>query len=107
MKEVYGKLLFCNPIKSIITAGQLWCHTSLIPEIWKQRQADLCDFKASLVYRASSRTDSIATEKPCLEKQQNPKQIMYICMYIHTYRQTDTPIIKTKSVHRLSSDLNI
>jgi hypothetical protein len=30
----------------------------LIPALERQRQANLCDFKAILVYRASSRTDS-------------------------------------------------
>jgi hypothetical protein len=30
--------------------------TPLIPALRRQRQADLCDFEASLVYRASSRT---------------------------------------------------
>ena len=38
------------------------------PSTWRQRQADLCEFEASLVYRASSRTGSKATEKPCLDK---------------------------------------
>jgi hypothetical protein len=28
----------------------------LIPSLGRQRQADLCEFKASLVYRVSSRT---------------------------------------------------
>ncbi|CAO2577223.1 hypothetical protein LEMLEM_LOCUS19 [Lemmus lemmus] len=41
----------------------------LIPALGRQRQADLCEFKASLVYRASSRTGTKATEKPCLKKQ--------------------------------------
>ena len=41
----------------------------------KQRQEDLCDFEASLVYRVSSRTGCKATEKPCLEKtKQNKKK---------------------------------
>ena len=39
------------------------------PSIWGQRQADLCEFKVNLVYRASSRTGSKAIEKPCLAKQ--------------------------------------
>ena len=43
-------------------------HTPLIPALGRQKPEDLCEFKASLVYRASSRIDSIATEKPCLEK---------------------------------------
>jgi hypothetical protein len=34
----------------------------LIPALWSQRQANLCEFKASLVYRASSRT-ARATQK--------------------------------------------
>ena len=40
----------------------------LIPALRRQRLADLCEFKASLIYRASSRTGSKATEKPSLEK---------------------------------------
>ena len=40
----------------------------LIPALRRQRQAKLCEFEASLVYRASSKTGSKATEKPCLEK---------------------------------------
>ena len=38
----------------------------------RQRQADLCEFKANLVYRMSSRTARACyTEKPCLKKQTN------------------------------------
>ena len=40
----------------------------LIPALRRQRQVDLCEFEASLVYGASSRTGSVATEKPCLKK---------------------------------------
>ena len=36
-----------------------------------KRHKDLCEFKARLVYRASSRTGTKATEKPCLEKNKN------------------------------------
>ena len=39
------------------------------PNTWKQRQADLCEFKASLVHKVSSRTGSKVTEKPRLKKQ--------------------------------------
>ena len=40
-----------------------WWYMPLIPALERQRQ------EASLVYRASSRTGSKATEKPCLQKQ--------------------------------------
>ena len=31
-------------------------HTPLIPALKRQRQADLCEFEARLVYRGNSRT---------------------------------------------------
>ena len=46
----------------------------LIPALGRQRQVDLCESEASLVYRASSRTGSKTTEKPCLEKPKPKKQ---------------------------------
>ena len=40
----------------------------LIPEFRRQRQVDLCEFEASLVYKASSRTAKAVSEKPCLKQ---------------------------------------
>jgi hypothetical protein len=42
---------------------------SLIPALRKQRQADLCEFKASLVYRASSRISRATQRNPVSNKQ--------------------------------------
>jgi hypothetical protein len=47
-------------------------HT-INPSTGEQRQADLCEFEASLVYRAGSRT-ARDTEKPCLEKPKNQNE---------------------------------
>ena len=54
----------------------LWGCTPLIPALGRQRQADLCEFEASLVYRESSRT--ARAEKSCLKskaKQHTHKKV--------------------------------
>lgn len=40
-----------------VAMGQSWILTSLIPAVGSHRQADLCEFRASLVNKASSRTN--------------------------------------------------
>jgi len=42
----------------------LWWPTPLIPELRRQRQAELCEFKASLVYRVNSRTAKAMQRNP-------------------------------------------
>ena len=59
--------VFLSRINILTLAGWQWWHTPLIPALGRQRQVDICEFKASLVYRVNSRTGSNATEK--LEKQ--------------------------------------
>ena len=49
-----------------------------VPSLGRQRQADLCEFEASLVYKASSRTGPKAIEKPRLEKNKTSKQTKVI-----------------------------
>ena len=45
---------------------------TLIPALMRQKQADLSEVAAILVYIVSPRTDW-ATEKPCLKKNKNQK----------------------------------
>ena len=44
--------------------AKLWWHTPLTPALGRQWQADLCEFKVSLVFKTTSRTTR--TQKPCL-----------------------------------------
>jgi hypothetical protein len=52
--------------------GQWW-HMPLIPELGRQGR-QISEFDASLVYRVSSRTAKIYTEKPCLKKKKKKKK---------------------------------
>jgi hypothetical protein len=51
-------------------AGRL--YPTLIPALGRQRQADLCEFEVSLVYRVSSRAANVTQRK--LQKP-NPNKI--------------------------------
>ena len=67
--------IFLRCLKNWVLAGQWW-HTPLIPALGRQRQADLCDLsRPAWSTRASSRTGSKATEKPCLEKKNTKKTL--------------------------------
>ena len=46
----------------------------LIPALGRQRQTDLCEFEASLVYTVSSRT-ARATQRNSVSKNKNDKQM--------------------------------
>jgi hypothetical protein len=45
----------------------------LIPALGRQKQAELCEFEASLAYRASSRTAKATYRNPVLKKQKQIK----------------------------------
>ena len=70
-----------------------WRRTPLILALGRQRQTDLCEFEATLVYRLSSRTSQdCSTEKPCLEKQKQNKLGMRknVCL---VYNRLYNPIL--------------
>jgi hypothetical protein len=48
----------------------------VVPALGRQRQEDLCEFEASLVYRVSSRTARATQRNPVLNKQTNNKQFV-------------------------------
>jgi hypothetical protein len=62
-------------VTKMLYASQLWLSMPLIPVLGKQRQENLCEFKASLVYIESSRTTR-ATWKDCASNT-HTKKIMY------------------------------
>jgi hypothetical protein len=45
----------------------------LIPVVGRQRLANLCEFKASLVYRVSSRTEKATQRNPVSKKKTKTK----------------------------------
>ena len=53
--------------KLTIECQQCW-HTPLIPALRRQRQVDVYEFEASLVYRSSSRTARATQKNPALKK---------------------------------------
>jgi hypothetical protein len=61
----------------------------MIPAHRRQRQVDLCEFKASLVYKVSSRTPELSSKLPCLTnktKQNRTKQKNSTCCSRHEKR---------------------
>ena len=50
-------------------------HLLIILALGRQRQEDLCEFEANLVYRASSRTDFKATPRNPVSKNQKREKM--------------------------------
>jgi hypothetical protein len=59
------KALSHTAVKNKESSQVGWC-TPLIPALWRQRQEDLYEFEASLVYKVSSRTTlrTVTQRKP-------------------------------------------
>ena len=68
---VSSRFILLSPTTKLCRVVWWWGHMPLIPALWRQRQADLCEFKVSLVYRTSTKICSKATQETCLKKQTN------------------------------------
>jgi hypothetical protein len=64
--------VFCKILK-LGFSGQTWWCTPLIPALGRQRQVDLCEFEASLLYKVSYRT-ARATQKNQKERKKKRKK---------------------------------
>ena len=63
----YGKT---ESVVNRVDSSGAWWRTPLIPALGRQKQEDLCELKASLVYRVSSRTVR-TTQRNSVSKNQN------------------------------------
>ena len=55
------------------SSSQWWC-APLIPALRRQRQVNLCEFEASLVYRTSSRTAKTVTQRNPVSKERRERK---------------------------------
>ena len=51
-----------------------WWRTPLIPALFRQRQKDICEFKASLVYKVNSSIARVTQRNPVLKTQTKPNE---------------------------------
>ena len=87
-----------------------WC-APLIPTLGRQRQADLCEFKFSLVYITSSRTVQSELHREKMSKRKE-KETLHAALqeldipfnmptHTHTHTHIHTHKIKTKKLKRV------
>ena len=67
-RRIWMEGLFVFTGKVFCASVKWWWHTPLIPALGRQRQVDLCEFGASLVYRASSWKSTKATQRNPVSK---------------------------------------
>ena len=60
-----------TPFKKLTVLAGQWWHVHLIPSPRRQRHAELCEFKASLVYRARCRIARATQRNPASKKKKN------------------------------------
>jgi hypothetical protein len=75
IKHIICKFNFSMVITKNMLHSQRARHTPLIPTTGRQRHANLCEFKASLVYRESSMISNATQRHPVVKqnKTQNLK----------------------------------
>ena len=61
---------------NILKIAGLWWRMPLIPALERQKQADLCEFKSSLIYKVSSRTARAVSQRSPVLK--NQRQTIYV-----------------------------
>jgi hypothetical protein len=80
---------------------QAWRYMPLIPALGKQKQEDLCEFKASLVNTASFSTARTIWRDPVSEKQNKKKELTSDPW--HCIVGLETIFVKITQVHNNAS----
>lgn len=90
---------WCRKLCRELGRGWGWLRP-LIPVLRWQRQADLCEFKASLICRAKFQdSQGLQEEKPCLEKQ-NKQKMRYRMGVAHKNKNTEETKFKNRNYTR-------